>query len=295
MPRRVALRVHHRPGSRAQRLEAYIQQLVTRQRGTPTSFARCAAVALGFPVRRQDVHKALINLGCVRKSYALIPGFSIPNERLQYLADMQRLACFANQILFTDEKKFKPEEFFSRFSNSGYAPRGQRLQPGFASSLFSSLFFTLLQRYVCCGNAMRMLSLHFSLSISSRLALPVRPSFRRAEVIGALGVVNPAPLLGDPQTIGDIGLVAYILEEPSLSAASITAFYTHTLPAITGRLPAPYSIVVLDNMGRHRGNEVAFRAALFATSLFIINNTHYSVFHTGNLRFWSSNHLVAPT
>jgi len=86
--------------------------------------------------------------------------------------------------------------------------------------------------------------------------------FRHAEVIGALGIVASAPLLSDQRRVGDIGLVAYELEEPALSSATIMHFYMHTLPAIVGRLPAPNSIIVLDNMSRHRGSEAALRAAL---------------------------------
>lgn len=133
------LRVTHQPGSHAQQLENFIQGLVAREHGTPSSFAMRATVALGFPVRRQDVHKALVNLGLVRKKYALVPGLAVPAERAQYLNDMRQIAAFANQVLFTDEKKFKPDEFHARFDEYGYAPPGQRLPIGFAFS--RSLFF----------------------------------------------------------------------------------------------------------------------------------------------------------
>lgn len=90
----------------------------------------------------------------------------------------------------------------------------------------------------------------------------MRPAFRRAEVIGALGVVQPGPLLGDPSRTGDIGLVAFFVEEPTLAAASIINFYTQTLVGMVGRWPTPNCIVVLDNMSRHRGSEAVLRAAL---------------------------------
>lgn len=144
MPRSKQRRVIHHPGSHAQLLETWLQLRVTQVHGSPSSFATEATVRLGFPVTRQDVNKALCNLGLVRKTYALVPGLSIPSERAQYLGDMQQLATFANQVLFTDEKKFKPDDFHSRFEGYGYAPPGQRLQVGWAFlfSSFSSLLFS---------------------------------------------------------------------------------------------------------------------------------------------------------
>jgi hypothetical protein len=125
-------RVIHLPGSRTQLLESFVQRIVTQEHGTPSSYALRATVALGFPVRRQNVSKALRNLGLVRKKYVLVPGLPVPAERAQYLADMQQLAAFANQVLFTDEKKFKPDEFHARFDSFGYSPPGQRLPVGLA-------------------------------------------------------------------------------------------------------------------------------------------------------------------
>jgi len=69
--------------------------------------------------------------------------------------------------------------------------------------------------------------------------------------------------------MGDVGLVAYELEEPALSPATILHFYTQTLPIVVGRLPAPNSIIVLDNMTCHRSSEAALRAALYVFSLFL--------------------------
>jgi hypothetical protein len=104
-------------------------------------------------------------------------------------------------------------------------------------------------------------------SLSRLLPLQGQPIFNRIEVIGAIGIVRAAPLLGTPTVQGDIGLVAYTTESPHLSLATIARFYTVTLPTITARWPARRSIVVLDNMPSHRKRESLFRTALFAFSL----------------------------
>jgi len=104
---------------------------------------------------------------------------------------------------------------------------------------------------------------YFNTTYTRRLApLIVRPNFPRTEVIGALGVVPPAPLLGNPDVTGDVGLVCYCAESPSLKLATIIHFFTIQLPTITKRWPGARSVVVLDNMPSHRANEVAFRGAL---------------------------------
>ena len=127
--------VHH-AGSKAQRIEVFISHFIQTHRGTPSMIASEATMALGFPVSRQDVYHALVNLRVVRKTYALIPGLSVPEERRQYLLDMAMLASRASQILFIDEKKFKETEFHFRFSSVGYAAPGVRLQPGYIFSFF---------------------------------------------------------------------------------------------------------------------------------------------------------------
>jgi len=153
MPRRaVRRRVAHRPGSHAALIEAWLQRTITRTRGTPSSFALSATTTLGFRVTRFDISRALHNINVVRKTYSLIPGMSVPRERAVYLLSMNMLASRADQVLFTDEKKFKAEEFHERFSSSGYAPPGVRLAPGFApfTASFSSsfLFLTLCTAHV---------------------------------------------------------------------------------------------------------------------------------------------------
>jgi hypothetical protein len=125
-------------------MEAWLQRTITRTRGTPSSFALSATTTLGFRVTRFDISRALHNINVVRKTYSLVPGMSVPRERAAYLLSMNMLASRADQVLFTDEKKFKAEEFHERFSSSGYAPPGVRLAPGFAPFTASSLPFLFL-------------------------------------------------------------------------------------------------------------------------------------------------------
>lgn len=148
MPRKAPLRriVHH-PGSKASRIEAWVRTVALQQRGTPSSYARAATIALGFAVSRCDVSHALKNLGVVSKTYAIVPGLSVPAERALYVQQMNTIASSADQVLFTDEKKIKKDEFHYRFSNFGYAPPGVRLSPGFVSLSLSQMVCTQLIKF----------------------------------------------------------------------------------------------------------------------------------------------------
>ena len=71
-------------------------------------------------------------------------------------------------------------------------------------------------------------------------------------MIGALGVVTPSPLLGKPESTGDIGLLAYELGEPRLSRDQILHFLTVDLPNISSHFPGSRSVIIMDNMPTHQ-------------------------------------------
>lgn len=73
-------------------------------------------------------------------------------------------------------------------------------------------------------------------------------------VIGALGVVPPAPLLEGG--VGDLGLLCFAAKPgEGLSTLDIVHFFEHTLSPLLNPYPGPNSVVILDNAPGHRALE----------------------------------------
>jgi hypothetical protein len=66
-------------------------------------------------------------------------------------------------------------------------------------------------------------------------------------VIGALGIVTPAPML-DGLSAGDVGLLAFGLQSRKMTGDDITNWIVYSLAPLLGRFPGPRSVLVLDNM-----------------------------------------------
>lgn len=84
-------------------------------------------------------------------------------------------------------------------------------------------------------------------------------------MIGAFGVVSPAPLLSKPTVIGDLGMIIFSVAQPTLSNDDIEHFLCVTLPRFLQPYPSPRSIVVLDNMPFHRSIQDRIRHAMFVS------------------------------
>jgi len=70
-------------------------------------------------------------------------------------------------------------------------------------------------------------------------------------VIGALGVVAPAPLLDGRQ--GDLGLISFMYKlADGLTTADIIHYFEHVLSPQLNAYPGPRSVVILDNAPGHR-------------------------------------------
>lgn len=73
-------------------------------------------------------------------------------------------------------------------------------------------------------------------------------------VVGALGVVAPAPMLDG--RVGDLGLICYAAKPgDGASTQDIIHFFEHVLSPNLNAYPAPNSIVILDNAPGHRALE----------------------------------------
>lgn len=72
-------------------------------------------------------------------------------------------------------------------------------------------------------------------------------------VIGALGVVAPAPLRGSPAQAGDVGLICYMLNpDGGLTTPDIVTFFEQHLAPHLNAFPGQRSVVILDNAPGHR-------------------------------------------
>jgi transposase len=73
-------------------------------------------------------------------------------------------------------------------------------------------------------------------------------------VIGALGLVVPAPMLKGG--VGDVGLRCYAVKRgEGLTTLDIVHFFEHILSPFLNPYPGPNSIVILDNAPGHRALE----------------------------------------
>ena len=225
--------VHHHVGSRALLIEQFTNAFISNFRGTPTLIATFATQRFGFVVTRHDVGRALHNLRVSRKVVSPVPGLADRAARVEYLRVMNSRITDATQLVFLDEKKLKDNEFHSRYTATGYAPVGARLP-------------TTLR------------------------APPVRPQIGRCEIIAAMSVVEPAPLIGDPGRNGDLGIIAFKLCTPRLGKPEIIDFVVNILPPLLTPFPGPRGVLVLDNMPEHREQEAVFRAAVEARGAVLV-------------------------
>lgn len=225
--------VAHRAGSRAQLIEQFTDAFISNYRGTPTLIATFATQRFGFVVTRHDVGRALHNLRMSRKVVSPVPSLADRSARARYLQIMNSRLTNMAQLVFLDEKKLKDNEFQTRYTTTGYAPVGARLP-------------TTLR------------------------APPVRPQIGRCEIIAAISVVMPAPLVGDPTRTGDIGVIAYKLCTPRLGKPEIIDFIINVLPPLLNPFPGPRSVLVMDNMPEHREQEDVFRAAIEARGAVLV-------------------------
>ena len=119
-------KIRHHDGSKAAQIENWVEGVVKHSRGSPKVLAECATFALGFKVQWADISHALGNLGMTRKQWGLVPGLGVPSECDQHLFQLNALISSAAQLVFIDEKKFHGSEFHERFTQSAYAPVGER-------------------------------------------------------------------------------------------------------------------------------------------------------------------------
>lgn len=250
MRRRPPPQIARRPGSKADRIERWLRREIRTRRGTPSSFAAAASAALHTPVQRSDISHALSDMGFTSKTWSIVPGLGSAVDRAAYLRQIHLLVTRSDQLVCIDEKKWKKDEFHSRFSSTGYSLAGQRLP---------------------------------------RVMAPVTaiPNFSHAEVIGALGTVTPAPLLADATRIGTIGLLSFHLVTGALTRADIANFLTVTLPTCCGPYPGPRSVMIMDNMPTHRSIQAQIQTALFVlmpfhlfslTRTYILRNARGALF-----------------
>lgn len=142
---------------------------------------------------------------------------------------LHAVRCSSLQFVFVDEKTFKSAEVKEHIGEYGYAAEGVRvplryghLHTGRCSPLIRSAFMPFAQ---------------------------VLPHY--TGVVGALGLVPPAALLGGGQ--GDVGLICYDSRfGECLSTDDIVAFFERTLSPMLRPYPGPCSVVVLDNAPGHR-------------------------------------------
>ncbi|KAH3763728.1 hypothetical protein Pelo_4418 [Pelomyxa schiedti] len=202
--------------------------------GGPKSLSYVATACLHQPITSKDISKGISVLHLSSKVKSPTPGFSVAEERHRFHVQLQYLVWDAAQIVFTDEKAFKPREITKRIGERGYAPVGVRLP-----------------------TTARMIS------------FPA-PMFGEVEVIAAIGVVAP-DLMGNG-SLGDIGTISFSLREGRLEKEEKIAFYTKALPPCLSTHPGPHSVVVLDNMPQHRQQEVEITSAINAAGAFIAWN-----------------------
>lgn len=232
------------------------------------------AFADGTEVHKQEVWTVLKAWGHTRKKRAIVPGRARPHERLAHRGvflslyirgreDMVRTfgrsaRLMAAQWVFVDEKTVKGIEVKKDIGNFGYAAEGHRVP-------------------IRCVCSLPHLDAH-----AHPRRLPFQPYVQYMPnytgVIGALGVVAPAPMLdGD---IGDLGLFTFSVKDAEcLTTADIVEFFEHTLSPLLGPFPGPRSIVVLDNAPGHRALEN------FAQQRIIV-----SVQRRGALLIWNPPH-----
>lgn len=126
------------------------------------------------------------------------------------------------------------------------------------------------------------LELHRSPTHHSENSLPFPPYVQYMPaytgVIGALGVVPPAPMLEGG--VGDLGLVSFAIKNGEcLTTADIVQYFEQTLSPLLNPFPGPRSIVVLDNAPGHRALDN------FTTQRIVI-----SVQRRGALLIWNPPH-----
>jgi hypothetical protein len=134
--------------------------------------------------------------------------------------------------VFVDEKTFKGGEVKEHIGDYGYAAEGHRVPNRFA------LFVPRCED-----------GLNTPHSVPFTPYLHVMPQY--SGVVGALGVVAPAPMLDGG--VGDLGLICYTAKwGEALTTDDIVYFFERVLAPLLTPYPGPRSVVVLDNAPGHR-------------------------------------------
>ncbi len=108
-------------------LRLWLAENAQQYAGSPSHLARLATSDLRFPVTRQDIHRAAVQLGLSLKKQSPVPGFARDYEREQYKNDLAMLGVSTRMCVFVDDKKFRAEESTKRWASYGYSVVGTRL------------------------------------------------------------------------------------------------------------------------------------------------------------------------
>lgn len=231
--------VRRRPGSKNQQLEAVLLPRAQVSMATPTNLTIYCSSVLPFPVDRKMVWKILHQNNHTLKGESPIPSLSVPWERRLQALHYQALWSNNDQWVFCDEKKFHNKEIGNRAGARGYSLVGTRLNRA-------------------------QLTNHWNLH-------SMMPS--TVEVIAAISLL-PHHLhlpLRDGRN-GTVGLIASKVVHNKLNVPDILHFIQHILCPTLTPYPGPRSLVVLDNLGRHRMHAAQIRHWINLRGAFLIWN-----------------------
>lgn len=218
--------IRHRRGSKAARISAELLPFVKTQMMTPQVLARKMMERLpGLRITRQEIYDILRKNNLTKKTAGFVPGFSKVPERIRYMImiDMSAIWTQPDQVIFTDEKKFKCLEVQERMFKYGYSLINERLS-----------------REQVKNGVAAMAGL-----------LP-----RKCEVVAGISYLDRQqwlPLPSDKKRMGTIGALSYMVADGSfLSNDDILDWIENNLCVHLNPYPYKHSIVVFDNWSVHR-------------------------------------------
>ncbi|KAH3762129.1 hypothetical protein Pelo_6050 [Pelomyxa schiedti] len=177
---------HFKPNSKNFRVCTFLQHYCGKVLGGPKALSYLASDNLNEVITPRDISKGIFLLKLSKKVKSATPGLSVAVERYQYHLELKSVVWRAEQIVFTDEKTFDSGDITKRMGNYGYSPINERLPT------------------------------------TARLVhLPV-PKYGQIEVIAAIGVAQPGPMLDG--SVGDIGAIAFFFQKAAWTRKRKSSF-----------------------------------------------------------------------
>ncbi|KAH3757261.1 hypothetical protein Pelo_10897 [Pelomyxa schiedti] len=217
---------HSRPNSKDARVCTFLQSFYGKALESPKALSELATVHLGQPITPRDISKGISMLQLSSKE----------TSATQAGGDTSQNAC----------------QEVDNFSLTRLVWRADQL------------VFTDKKVFKARDIPARMPP--FRIPNTDKTMEWVSPSFRKVEVIVAIGVVQLGQLLDG--TWGDIGALTFYLAQDRLSKEEKTRFYTQILPRKLSPYSGPRSVVVLDNKPRYRQQISDISSAISAAGCF---------------------------